>query len=101
MVTGSPAGFTAGDRTVIYTWDSCTNGIGKLCAKTDWTGTTGYSYDPWGRLVGEAFTPTGESFTLATGYSYDSYGRQDAFVYPSGKALTLAYGEDGRRLCGG
>lgn len=90
------AGFDGAARSVSYTWDICTNGIGKLCSKTDWTGTTGYSYDLWGRLVGEAFTPAGESFTLATGYSFDAYGRQDAFVYPSGKALTYTHSDDGR-----
>ena len=95
-VSGTPAGFTAGDKTATYTWDTCTNGIGRLCAKTDWTGTYGYSYDAWGRLNGESFLPIGESFSLANGYSFDSTGRLTTQTYPSGKSLTFTYGSNGR-----
>jgi YD repeat-containing protein len=94
-VASSPSGFTPGDKTALYTWDTCTNGIGRLCAKTDWTGAYGYSYDIWERLNGESFLPAGESFSLANGYSFDAFGRLVAQTYPSGKALTFTY-TDGR-----
>lgn len=95
-VVGSPSGFTPGDKVATYTWDTCQNGIGRLCSKSDWTGAYAYSYDLWGRLTGQSFAPSGESFTLSTGYGYDAFGRQDALVYPSGKALTFTYGSDGQ-----
>lgn len=95
-VLSSPSGFTPGDQTALYTWDTCTNGTGRLCVKSDWTGTYAYSYDLWGRLTGESFIPAGNTFALATGYAFDNAGRQSAQVYPSGKALTLGYGVDGR-----
>ena len=99
-VAGFPAGFVAGDQTRTYAYDSCTNGIGRLCALTDETGVTGFSYDDWGRVVGKSWvgasgTPAA-GITLSTGYSYDSAGRLDAVTYPSGKSVAIAYGIDGK-----
>ena len=90
------AGFDPVARSVTYTWDACTNGIGKLCSVSDHAGTTAYAYDAWGRRTGQAFQPAGEAFTLTTGTAYDATGRTSAVTYPSGKALTFTYGADGR-----
>ena len=96
LVPSGAPGFVAGVRNVTWAWDSCTNGVGQLCSRADWSGVTGYSYDAWGRLTGESFIPAGQTAPLANGYGYDSFGRLDARVYPSGKTLVFTYGSDGR-----
>jgi RHS repeat-associated protein len=95
-VSGSAVGFVPGARSVSYAWDNCTNGVGKLCSRTDHSGTAAYSYDAWGRLTGQSFVPTGQTAAITTGYGYDAYGRRQSVVYPSGKALTYSYGTNGR-----
>ena len=45
-------------ETVTYTYDSCTNGIGRLCTLTDKTGTTTWSYDLKGRVTAKSQTVT-------------------------------------------
>jgi RHS repeat-associated protein len=95
-VSGSAVGFVTGSRSVAYTWDSCSNGMGKLCSRPDHSGTASYAYDAWGRLTGQSFVPTGQISALSTGYGYDAYGRRASVVYPSGKALTFSYGSNGR-----
>ena len=37
---------------VTFTYDTCTNGIGRLCGMTDESGSTSYSYDARGNLTG-------------------------------------------------
>ena len=95
-VSSSAVGFDNSARAASYTWDTCTNGLGRLCQLSDHSGITSYTYDLWGRLTGQAFAPAGESFTLATGFGYDTAGRRVSVVYPSGKTLLYTFGTDGR-----
>ncbi len=76
-------------ETVTYTYDSCSNGKGRLCSITDKTGTTVYSYNTHGRLLGKAQTTLG--FTQTVSYSYNAAGQMDRMTLPSGKAVTYAY----------
>lgn len=74
------------------TYDTCTNGIGRLCSTSDTTGTTSYSYNPEGQITSRGFAVGGTSYGL--GYGYDGNGRIATVSYPdSGRAVyTYAYG---------
>lgn len=100
-VTGTPTGFEAGTVVHTFTYDSCANGLGRLCGFSDATGSTAYSHNAWGETVGKAWTgkagTAAAGLTLSTGYARDpATGRLTAMTLPSGKAVTWGYGDDGR-----
>jgi YD repeat-containing protein len=76
-------------QTVTYTYDSCTNGIGRLCGFSDRTGSTSYSYDLLGRVLSKAQTINGITQTIS--YRYNSVGLMDQVTLPSGKQISIAY----------
>lgn len=80
---------SAGGLTQQATYDSCTNGIGRLCSVSDATGTTSYTYTPEGQIAGRGFSISGTTYAL--GYSYDSVGRVAAVVYPDGNRANYSY----------
>jgi RHS repeat-associated protein len=80
---------SAGGLTQSFTYDSCTNGIGRLCSDTDATGATSYSYTPEGWVAGRGFTIG--STTYALGYSYDSLGHVTTVNYPDGNHANYTY----------
>lgn len=77
---------------VSYTYDSCTNGKGRLCSMTDPAGTTTYDYTPKGQLSKE--TRTVDTSTFVTQYSYDKNGNPTSITYPSGRIISYAYAND-------
>jgi len=97
-VTGVPG-------TIALTWsyDAGTNGIGRLTGMIDESGSTGFSYDPHGRLLTKTQTAkivsgTGNTINYihTLSYQYDSFGRLNQTTYPSGTQITTSYGADGR-----
>jgi RHS repeat-associated protein len=80
---------TAGGQTQSFTYDSCTNGIGRLCSDSDATGATSYSYTPEGWIAGRGFTLG--STTYALGYSHDSVGHITTVNYPDGNHANYTY----------
>ena len=80
-----------GNITETFTYDNCTNGIGQLCTMVDQGGTTIYSYDLWGRVIGKNWTPADQNFSLNVQYTYDAMGQQTGTVYPSGNLLTQTH----------
>jgi RHS repeat-associated protein len=72
-----------------FTYDTCTNGIGRLCSVVDRTGTTTFTYDPYGHVTQKQEVMNGLTFTL--GYSYDNYGELSSITYPSGQAVSYSY----------
>jgi len=80
---------SAGGLTQQATYDSCTNGIGRLCSTGDTTGTTSYSYTPEGWVAGRGFSIGGTTYAL--GYSYDSVGRIATVTYPDGNRANYSY----------
>jgi RHS repeat-associated protein len=80
---------SAGGQAQQATYDSCTNGLGRLCSASDATGTTFYSYTPEGQIAGRGFSISGTTYAL--GYSYDSVGRVAAVVYPDGNRANYSY----------
>jgi YD repeat-containing protein len=77
------------DESVNYIYDTCANGIGRLCTLTDKTGTTSYSYDLWGRVT--AKSQTVGTLTQTVGYAYDSAGQLAQITTPSGKIVSYGY----------
>jgi RHS repeat-associated protein/uncharacterized repeat protein (TIGR02543 family) len=73
------------DETVSYTWDSCTNGIGRLCSVSNNAGTVSYRYAPHGRITGK--TQTAGGGPLAVSHSYNAAGQRIQTVTPGGQTL--------------
>lgn len=71
-----------------YTYDSCTNGAGRVCSVTDASGTTAYAYDLLGRVT--TVTETRGAQTFTTGYAYDLAGVVTGITLPSGRTITYA-----------
>ena len=78
-----------------YTWDTATNGIGRLASATGRMGeTTNYSFDLHGRVTQEQIVQGTRTFN--TGYSFDAYGRNSGITYPSGLAVTYGFDSAGQ-----
>jgi RHS repeat-associated protein len=77
------------DETVTYTWDSCTNGIGRVCSITDNSGTTSYAYDVKGRVTAKTEVVAGHTFVM--GYAYNSARQLSTITTPSGKSVVYTY----------
>ncbi|HKE95232.1 MAG TPA: hypothetical protein VKB34_13050, partial [Povalibacter sp.] len=81
------------DQTITYTYDSCLNGIGRLCSFTDNSGSTSYQYDAHGRitqktqLANTIYWP----MTRTIGYQYTS-GNLTRITMPTG--VLVDYGHD-------
>lgn len=96
IATGT-VGVIRNTETQTFTYDTCANGVGRLCSMTDASGTTSYTYDLWGRLTGQSFVPVDNTaVALSVGYGYTAVGQLASIVYPSGRTLILAYGADGQ-----
>ena len=73
---------TTGTRVNSFTWDTATNGVGKLASTTSSDGVvTAYAYDWLARPSQKTMTINGESFSMQ--YQYDDYGRVATLTYPA------------------
>lgn len=86
---GRMTGISAGGKSQGFTFDSCTNGIGRLCAAVDASGHVGYSYTPEGWVTGRSFTVGSVSY--AVGYAYNAMGQVTVLAYPDGNQATYSY----------
>jgi len=80
------------DTDILYTYDVCTNGKGRLCTMTDASGTTSYEYTPKGQVKKE--TKVIDSVQYVTQYTYDMDGNLKTMTYPSGRVITYNYTND-------
>ncbi|TBR36722.1 MULTISPECIES: RHS repeat-associated core domain-containing protein [Dyella] len=81
---------TAGGQTQNFAFDSCTNGIGRLCSTSDPSGVTSYSYTPQGWISSQSVTPMGFA-GHSLSYGYDGQGRVATMDYDSGLRVTYSY----------
>jgi len=89
-------------KTVAYTYDQGSNGIGMLTAVTETAAdgatvlqTTQYAYDQKGRVTQKTSVIAGQSYV--TSYAYDPYtGLLNTMSYPSGRSLGYSYDAAGR-----
>lgn len=86
------ASFSEG-QDIVMTYDVAANGVGRLASATDASGTTVYTYDGLGRTASRTTAIGGISRTIT--YARDAVGRVTGLTYPSGRTLTIGYG-DGR-----
>lgn len=84
--------------TITWTYDTGSNGIGRLTQMSDESGSTGYQYDQHGRLTGKTQTVShnGENFVHTLSYQYNASGQLTRITYPSGAQIDYTYGVDGR-----
>ncbi len=80
------------DTDIVYVYDNCLNGKGRLCSMTDASGTTAYEYSPKGQVKKE--TKTIDSIQYVTQYSYDQNGNLKTMTYPSGRVITYTLSND-------
>lgn len=76
------------DQTLTFTYDSGTNGIGRLRSAADASESTSWSYDFLGRVLGKGQTIG--SVTKSVGYAYTN-GNLTTLTTPSGQSVTYAY----------
>jgi YD repeat-containing protein len=81
---------------VFYNYDSCANGVGKLCSITDTSGTTAYSYQLDSQLTSQTVTINGtgtlaQKATYSTSWTYDVADRMASITYPDGNKVSYAY----------
>jgi RHS repeat-associated protein len=75
---------------ITFTYDTCPNGIGRICRIDDESGTTEYEYDGFGNITRTRKTELGIEYT--TDYEYDLEDRVTAIFYPAGRRVE--YGRD-------
>ncbi len=80
------------ELTINYTYDSCDNGIGKLCQVTDASGHTSYQYNTDGRVTQKDQNIQG--ITLTQQFSYTEDNKLQSQTYPSGAEIGYSYNED-------
>jgi RHS repeat-associated protein len=80
------------DPAIVYGYDNCTNGKGRLCSMTDASGVMNYAYTPKGQVKSE--TKVIDSVQYVTQYSYDQNGSIKTMTYPSGRVITYNYSND-------
>ncbi|WP_369942103.1 RHS repeat domain-containing protein [Xanthomonas medicagonis] len=87
IISSSAAG---DDR--LWTYDSCTNGIGRICSAVNHASTVAMSYAPDGQLAerSEDFALPGVAKT-AMQIGYDSAGRLSSITYPDGTVAGYGY----------
>lgn len=80
---------------VLYTYDTCTRGVGRLC-QTEVVGTTlsQYQYSPTGQISQEYENTNSTGFT--TSYTYDRQGNQLEITNPDGSKVKYAYNTAGQ-----
>ncbi len=78
---------------VIYTYDTCLFGEGRLCSRDDESGAYDYVFDAFGNLSQVVHNELGINYT--TSYTYDNGDNVASTTLPSGR--TINYGRDGVR----
>ena len=80
---------SAGGLSQRFTYDSCANGLGRMCTAADANGSVGYSYTREGWISGRAFTVGSTTYTV--GYGYNAMGQVVTVVYPDGNQALYTY----------
>jgi RHS repeat-associated protein len=73
------------EQDVMFLYDACPNGTGRLCAVEDQSGTTNYAYDAFGNVTQETHIELGMSYV--TTYTYDAGDRLLSMTYPGGRIV--------------
>ena len=79
---------------IAYTYDEGTYGKGLRTSMSDPTGSTAFSYDNRGRMVGKTAIVNGVTYPLSR--TYTAGGRLSTITYPSGRSLNYARYPNGK-----
>lgn len=82
-----------GGTEVTYAYDSCTEGIERLCMATSTDAVTTYAYNALGSIASETKTINATNYT--TSYSYDRKGNVTGITYPDNSQVSYAYNHAG------
>ncbi len=74
---------------VTYSYDSCTEGVGRLCTAVNSGATTTYTYTNTGAPKTEVKTIGGTAYTTA--FEYDYQGNQTLVTYPDSSVVRYTY----------
>jgi RHS repeat-associated protein len=81
---------------VTYTYDTATNGKGRLTSVSSSVSVYNYSgYDALGRVTGSSQVTDGVTYSMPN-YQYDLAGNPTSQTYPSGRVVTTTYDNAGR-----
>lgn len=80
---------------VTYTYDSCTDGKGKVCTASSTGALTQYNYTPTGLVKVATTTIVGTTTAFATSYDYDRQGNQATITYPDAGQVQYLYNAAG------
>ncbi len=78
----------------VYGYDSCPEGVGRLCAATSTGAVTNYEYNAHGKVKKE--TKTIGSTPYTTNYSYDRQSNSVSIVYPDVSEVRYVYNTAGQ-----
>ncbi|MCF7223105.1 RHS repeat-associated core domain-containing protein [Marilutibacter chinensis] len=81
---------TTNDKEHRFTYDTCTNGKGRLCQVWDWYGQLDYTYTPEG-LLATQHQRIGGTAGFDQGYAYDNMGRLTGISYPGNVSVGYGY----------
>lgn len=79
----------AGSLTKSITYDTCTNGLTRICGISDPSGSAVYTYRQNGQIASQ--TTTIGSTPYLTSWSYDNRDRVAGIIYPSGDSVSYTY----------
>jgi RHS repeat-associated protein len=87
--------YSDGTPTVTYSYDSATNGKGRLASVSSSVSTYTYgSYDALGRTLTASQTLGSQTYSMS--YGYDLAGHVTSMTYPSGRTVSYSYDSAGR-----
>ena len=89
-----PMAVTGAGDNISYSYDTCANGKGRLCAVADGTGTWSYTYDGFGRRATQTWVTAGQTFV--THYTWTPEDRLASITYPSGRQVVYTRDAGGR-----
>lgn len=103
ITTVTATGPSMPPENVVYSYDTCANGKGRLCSITDSSGASIYTYTLSGSVAKQTNivkpvtftvgnqTSQNASFTSVIDYAYDDYGRLYTQTYSNGQAIRYGY----------
>lgn len=81
---------------LVYAYDSCINGIGRLClvSRAGDNSSTAYQYDVSGNITQLTETINGTAYSIS--YQYNDANQRIAMTLPSGRLISYTYGNQGQ-----
>ena len=72
-----------------FTYDTCPNGVGRLCSVQNYASQQNYAYNFWGEVVEKTIAPSGTSLVFTVKYQYNQNGVLKSTEYPTGRYTSI------------